>query len=141
MSEHPATLPAGAENVSNVGFNLYIGPIYRLSADADGMGACFGFIAAAKHMNSAGSVHGGMLMSFADVAMGRTARLAATDSELRGATISLTADFVGPGKLGDLIEARVRVTRRTRTLAFMSADIVAGDRPLMVATGLWKIGA
>lgn len=142
MSETPSRIPDGAENVSIVGFNHFVGPIYRLSADADGMGARFGFIAEQKHMNSAGSVHGGMLMTFADIAMSQTTRLGVPrDTPPKaGGTVSLSADFVGPGRLGDLIEAKVRVTRRTRTLAFLSADIVAGDRPLLVATGLWKIG-
>lgn len=141
MSETPAKIPAGAENISVVGFNHYVGPVYRLSTEPDGTGARFGFVAEAKHMNSAGSVHGGMLMSFADIAMSQTARLGVTNEVARGfGTVSLTADFVGPGRLGDFIEAKVRVTRRTRTLAFLSADIFAGDRPLLVATGLWKIG-
>ena len=51
----------------------------------------------------------------------------------------MTCDFVGPGKLGELLECRVRVTRRTRTMVFLSADIVVGERPVAVATGLWKI--
>jgi len=142
MSETPARIPEGAENVSIVGFNHYIGPIYRLSVDSDGMGARFGFIAEQKHMNSAGSVHGGMLMAFADVAMSQTTRLGVprNTQPKAGGTVSLTADFVGPGRLGDLIEAKVRVTRRTRTIAFMSADIFCKDRPILVATGLWKIG-
>jgi hypothetical protein len=52
----------------------------------------------------------------------------------------LTADFVGPGKLDDIVEASVRVTRRTRTLIFQYADITIGERVIMVTTGLWKIG-
>lgn len=131
-------LPPGAESISSGGFNLYAGPFYLLSADADGAGARYGFVAEQKHMNGSGTVHGGLLMTFADVAMSRTARNVAKVAACN--TVSLTADFIGPGKLGDLIEAHVRVTRRTRTLVFQSADIKADDRVLMVATGLWKIG-
>jgi len=101
------------------------------------MGARYGFVALAKHMNSAGSLHGGLLMTFADVAMSRTARLVASVEACN--TVSLTADFVGPGKLGELIEAQVRITRRTRSVIFQSATITAGERVLMTATGLWKI--
>jgi uncharacterized protein (TIGR00369 family) len=142
MSETRVRIPDGAENVSIVGFNHFVGPIYRLSVDADGMGGRFGFIAEQKHMNSAGSVHGGMLMTFADVAMSQVTRLGVPrdTAPKSGGTVSLTADFVGPARLGELIEAKVRVTRRTRTIAFMSADIFCGDRPILVATGLWKIG-
>jgi uncharacterized protein (TIGR00369 family) len=137
MSDPDPRLPAGAENISAGGFNLYAGPFWLLSADEGAMSARYAFIVQPKHMNSAGSVHGGLLMTFADVAMSRTARLTANGSSYN--TISLTADFIGPGRLGDLIEAVVRVTRRTRTMVFQSADITAGERVLMVATGLWKI--
>ena len=54
-------------------------------------------------------------------------------------TVSLSCDFVGAGKLGDLIEIRVHVTRRTRTMVFMSSQMMAGERVLMSAQGMWKI--
>ncbi len=129
-------LPDGAESISTTGFNLYAGPFYRFSVNPDG--ARYGFITEKKHMNGSGNVHGGLLMTFADVAMSRTARTVAGVDACN--TVSLTADFIGAGKLGDLVEAIVKVTRRTRTLVFQSADIVADDRILMVATGIWKIG-
>lgn len=138
MTDPEPRLPAGAEQVSSGGFNLFAGPFWRFSVDPDRMGARYGFIALPKHMNNAGSLHGGLLMTFADVAMSRTARLVASVETCN--TISLTADFVGPGKLGDLVEAAVRVTRRTRTIIFQSAAVTVGDRTLMTATGLWKIG-
>jgi uncharacterized protein (TIGR00369 family) len=137
MSHHPAGLPPEAEIASTGGYNKYVGPLYRLPDSADG--PRFAFVAAAQHMNGSGSVHGGMLMSFADTAMSRTARL--TMGAKSCSTVSLNCDFVGPGKLGDAIEARVRVTRRTRSMVFVSAELVAGERILLVATGLWKIVA
>lgn len=131
-------LPAGAENISAAGYNRHAGPFYRLVADADGLGGRYAFIVAPKHLNSVGNIHGGLLMTFADVAMSRTARLAAGVESCN--TVSMTTDFIGPGKLGDLVEAVVRVTRRTRTLIFQSANITIGERVVMVTTGLWKIG-
>lgn len=136
MSELPSGLPEGAEIASTGGFNRHIGPLYRLP-DAEGAAARFAFIAAEKHMNSAGSVHGGMLMSFVDVAMSRTSRL--VSGAPRCSTVSLTADFVGPARLGELIEARTKVTRRSRSLVFLTAEITAGDRAILIAQGLWKI--
>ena len=44
------------------------------------------------------------------------------------------------GKLGEILVSRVTVTRQTRTMVFISADIVCGERIVGVATGLWKIG-
>jgi uncharacterized protein (TIGR00369 family) len=128
-------LPPEAEEISFRGFSRHVGPLYRLR----GEGAYrFGFIVENKHMNAAGAVHGGMLMGLADVAMSRTTR------EVTGAatcsTVALSCDFLAPGKLSDLVEAQVQIARRTRTLVFLSATISAGDRRLLVAQGVWKIG-
>ena len=136
MPDLPPGLPEGAEIASTGGFNRFIGPLYRLP-DAQGAAARFAFVAAEKHMNSAGSVHGGMLMGFADIAMSRTSRQ--VSGAPRCSTVSLTADFVGPARLGDVIEARTTVTRRSRSLVFLSAEITAGDRVILIAQGLWKI--
>jgi uncharacterized protein (TIGR00369 family) len=137
MDDPHAGLPEGAEEVSIAGFNRYIGPLYRLAEAEAGAVKRFAFFVADKHMNAAGSVHGGMLMTFMDVAMSQTSRIAS--GAARCSTVSLNCDFLGPGRLGDMIEARVRVTRRSRTMVFLSGELVAGDRTLLVATGLWKI--
>jgi uncharacterized protein (TIGR00369 family) len=137
MVNRPPGIPADAEIASTGGFNKYVGPLFRLPDLEDGAVKRFAFAAAEQHMNSAGSVHGGMLMTFMDTSMSRTSRLI---SDARGtATVSLTCDFVAPAKLGDVIESRVRVTRRTRTIVFLSCELVAGDKLLMVGSGVWKI--
>lgn len=136
MSDRPAGLPPEAQEIQVVGFNRFVGPFYRLPDLEDGR-TRFAFVIAEKHMNAVGTVHGGMLMAFADVAMSQTARVGTAATG--GNTVSLNCDFVGPGRLGDVVEARARVSRRARTMVFLSADLVAGDRLLLVATGLWKI--
>jgi uncharacterized protein (TIGR00369 family) len=138
MVEPNPDLPEGAVEISIAGFNRFVGPLFRLPDDSDGAVRRFVFTVADKHMNSAGSVHGGMLMAFMDVAMSQSARAAAGGAD-SCSTVSLNCDFVGPGRLGDLIEARVRVTRRARTMVFLSGELVADDRTLLVATGLWKV--
>lgn len=135
MSDRPAGIPPEAELASTGGFNKYVGPLWRLPDDGDVKR--FAFVVEDKHMNGAGTVHGGMLMSFADTSMSRTARLATGAKGV--STVALNCDFVGPGKLGDLIEARVHITRQARTMVFLSAELVAGGRTLLVATGLWKL--
>jgi len=134
MTDVPQTLPADAESISRGGFNAFAGPFWRLAPD--GQIRRFALLVEPKHMNGSGSLHGGVLMTFADIAMSQVARMAADAPACN--TVSLTCDFVGPGELGDVVEARVRLTRRTRTMVFLSADIVVGERVLAVATGLWK---
>jgi uncharacterized protein (TIGR00369 family) len=135
MTNASNALPQGAENISIGGFNLYAGPVWRLPAE--GNVRRYALVVADKHMNGSGSLHGGVLMTFADIAMSQTSRAASGAQSCN--TVALSCDFIAPGKLGDVIEARVRVTRQTRTMIFLSADIVAGERVLGSATGLWKI--
>jgi acyl-coenzyme A thioesterase PaaI-like protein len=135
MSEVAGRLPEGAENISQAGFNRHAGPFYRLADD--GEVRRFAFIALDKHMNASGTVHGGLMMTFADISMSRTSRLATGAKSC--STVSLSCDFMGPGRLGDLIEIRVRAVRRTRTLVFLSSEIVARGEVLMTANGLWRI--
>ncbi len=137
MTEGPSGLPEGAEEISVAAFAKYVGPIWRLADGEDGTIKRFAFQVAEKHMNAAGSVHGGMLMTLADMAMSRTSRLVSGAKSC--ATVSLSCDFVEPGRLGNLVEARVKVTRTSRTMVFLSAELVAEGRVLLVATGLWKI--
>jgi len=135
MSDVSNGLPPGAENISRGGFNLHAGPIWRLADE--GAVRRFALPVGEKHMNGSGSVHGGLLMTFADISMSQTSR--AVSGAAGCSTVSLTCDFVGPAKLGEILECRVRVTRLTRTMVFLSADIGVGERPVAVATGLWKI--
>lgn len=135
MNDAATRLPDGAEDISTGGFNLFAGPFYRLPDE--GEVRRFAFVALDKHMNSAGSVHGGLLMTFADIAMSRTSRLATGAKSC--STVAISCDFAGPGRLGDVIDIRVRVTKKTRTLVFLAGEIAAGERALMTATGLWKI--
>jgi acyl-coenzyme A thioesterase PaaI-like protein len=139
MPDTLTALPPDAVKVGTVGFNIYAGPIYRLSDENDGEIKHFAFLPEHKHMNGSGSVHGGMLMTFADVSMSQSARSVFDGHGCN--TVSLSCDFVSPGKLGELVESRVRITRKTRTMAFISAELSSGGRPLLVATGLWKVAS
>jgi uncharacterized protein (TIGR00369 family) len=139
MDKAATGLPDGAEDISTGGFNRFAGPFYRLpdeGADENRVRR-FAFVVLEKHMNGSGSVHGGLLMTFADIAMSRTSRLASGAKSC--STVALNCDFVGPGRLGDLIGIRVRVSRQTRTLVFLTAEISCGERVLMNAQGLWRI--
>ena len=41
-------------------------------------------------------------------------------------------------QIGEFIEAKCKVVRRTRSLVFMSAELVAGERIVATANGVWK---
>jgi len=125
--------PAGYIAVfGETGFNKYVGPVWQSPDRKE-----FLFDIREMHLNGGGALHGGMAMALADIVMGRTVRDALGDA--RALTISLNCDFVGPAKLGDRIRGTANITRKTRTIVFISGELTVEGRPILTATGLWKI--
>jgi len=125
--------PAGYTAVfGEAGFNKYVGPVWR-SPD----GGEFLLDVRDIHLNGGGTLHGGMAMALADIVMGRTVRDALEGG--RAVTISLNCDFIGPAKLGERVRGVATVTRKTRSIVFVGAELAVQGRPIMTATGLWKI--
>jgi len=142
MNDKPATEPAALDLAgagwqiisSNTAFGDLVGPIWRTG---EGEHSRFGFIVAPKHLNRAGNLHGGMLMTLADNAMAIAAR-EATGSK-RHATIELNIQFIGAVRPGDFVEAHPEVARATRSLVFMQAKMFVGTRLVVTTNGIWKI--
>jgi uncharacterized protein (TIGR00369 family) len=122
---------AGWKVIKQNGFGQLAGPIWRHD---DGR---FGIVVEAKHLNFASIVHGGMLMTLADQAMGMTA-LRATGKKPH-ATIELNMQFVGGVRFGEFVEAHCEIVRLTRAIIFMQCKLVVGTRVVANATGIWKI--
>ena len=95
------------------------------------------FRADESQVNPNGTIHGGLLMTFADHVGG-----AATDRAIDKrpcATVSLNADFLSSARPGDWVVGAAEVTRTTRTLVFIRARIWVDDKTILTATGIWKI--
>lgn len=89
-----------------------------------------------RHRNTGGTVHGGMLMTFADFAL---CLLAVWDQPGEHCvTVSCHNQFVAAAQPGDLIEASGEVVRRTRSLTFVRGQLAAGDRVLLAFSGIVK---
>ena len=110
---------AGWIIVKPFGFGELVGPIWRGDAR-------FGFLVEAKHLNFADIVHGGMLTTLADQAMGMTA-LRATGNKPH-ATIELNMQFVSAVRLNEFVEAHCEIVRLTRAITFMQCKLVVDTR-------------
>jgi uncharacterized protein (TIGR00369 family) len=115
------------------GFLDLVGPIWRRRS---GDGERYAFVAESKHHNRRGVVQGGMLMTFADRAMGRTCWYA--NGKRAQATVQLDVHFIDAVRIGEFVEAQCTVVRKTRALVFMSAELKVGDRVVTTANGVWK---
>ena len=111
-----------------------VGPIWE---KAEGDARRYGLLAEERHLNRGGVMHGGMVMTFADQALGLAAW--AANGERPQATIQLDTHFVSGVREGDFVEARCRVVRQTRSLLFMSAELAVGERVAATSNGIWKL--
>ena len=131
MTFDPAA--AGWEPYCDEGFIGLVGPFWmRKSGD----GYLYAFMAESKHRNRRGVVQGGMLMTFADRSMGMTCWYA--NERQPQATVQLDVHFIDAVQIGEFVEAKCKVVRRTRSVIFMSAELVVGTRVVATANGVWK---
>jgi acyl-coenzyme A thioesterase 13 len=129
-------VPDGFAPYPNQGpFLEHIGPIHVHEAPDE---LRLGLRAEERHANHRGTVQGGVLSTFADFALGRAIERDAEDDKER-ATVSLTVDFLKPGKPGDWIESRTRVDRVGGTLAFADCSLTVGDREIVRARAVWVV--
>jgi acyl-coenzyme A thioesterase PaaI-like protein len=125
---------AGWQSHAMGGFHAAISPVWMKH---DESGATLGLLAGLEHRNETGSVHGGALMTFADIALGYNASFAIDRAPCT--TAQLQIQFVSTGKFGEFITCRGEVVRATRDLVFMRGLIKSGERTVASADGIWKI--
>lgn len=120
--------------LETTGFISLIGPLWERHADGRYE---FALIAEDKHHNRRGLVQGGVLMTFADRTSGMMARYASGKQFM--ATVQLDTHFLEVGKIGEILISRPRVVRTTRSLIFMSTEIMVDDRCIAMANGVFKL--
>lgn len=124
---------AGWEPYQDEGFIGLVGPFWMRPV---GESYEYAFLAESKHHNRRGVVQGGMLMTFADRSMGMTCWYA--NGKVPQATVQLDVHFIDAVQVGEFVEAKCKVVRRTRSLIFMSAELAVGPRVVATANGVWK---
>lgn len=133
----PAAPPPAFHPVARrSGFLDLVGPLYV--DDTDPRAPVYGLLIEEKHTNSRGGVHGGVLTTLADVALGYGA-LAAHGEVVAILTASLTVDYTGSARVGDWIEARTTLKRMGSRLAFAGCEITTGGRPVASCSGVFSV--
>ena len=107
------------------------GPFYWRD---DGPGV--GFFSKLHHGNLGGVVHGGMLMTLADMALFNICWNAIEG--FPAVTVSMNAEFLRPAPIGAFIEASGEMTGGGRTIFFARGLVRAGDQNLLAFSGTLK---
>jgi acyl-coenzyme A thioesterase 13 len=127
-------IPAGFQPIFRVSPVIeLIGPVY---CRGSGLELELGMLAQAKHGNMRGFVHGGVLATLADIALGYTLAFS-TDPPGSFVTASLTLDYAGSAKVGDWLTARTDVLRKGSRVAFANCYVHAADERIVRASGVF----
>jgi acyl-coenzyme A thioesterase PaaI-like protein len=114
----------------------------------------FGIRIEARHCNSGGTAHGGLIATICDLALGRNIGLASASPEniakwrhqhtvdslplKKLVTINLSTDYAGYAKIGDWIEVRVDIQKIGNAVAFANAYVFRGSEKIARSSAVFR---
>lgn len=126
MDEHEALIEGLRDRLQDSEFYRWAGVEVT---DASPGTVEIAFVAGPQHLNLQGLVHGGILATLADTAMGLAVRTV-LEAGRRHVTVQLGVEFLSPGRPGR-ITARGRSVKIGTQLGFAEADVVNADGRLL----------
>src|SRR5918997_6495393 len=115
----------------------YAGRLGAEVVSADDGSARVRFEAREEHLNAAGTLHGGVLATLVDTAMGAAVRSATDDGDVP-ATSQLTVTYLRPGRPGPL-EVTARLRTKGEHLTVCEADVEQDGRSLVHAVATFAL--
>jgi uncharacterized protein (TIGR00369 family) len=115
----------------------FAGQLGARTADAGDGRAHVRFEARDEHLNPAGTVHGGVLATLVDTAMGLAVRTATGEDDVP-ATSQLTVTYLRPGRPGPL-EVTAQVRTRGEHLTVCDADVEQDGRAVAHAVATFAL--
>ncbi|HSM97262.1 MAG TPA: PaaI family thioesterase [Rhizomicrobium sp.] len=115
-------------------FENFVGPLYEIG---EKLARRYAFVVDERHVNMRGVIHGGMLMTLADMTMGQAAWDACDHADV--VTLNMQSQFIRGARLGEIVEVQPVLTRRTRSIIFLRGDFMVGDEIIFSCASLWKI--
>jgi uncharacterized protein (TIGR00369 family) len=128
---------AGWEQFGITGFAGEVGPFWRRETDGQ---LEVGLLVEDRHCNShLGTVHGGLVMTFADIALGLGAAKRVAAPRFNGVTASLNMQFVAVAQAGEFLSCKPEVIHQGRQMLFMRGLIMSGTKTIASCEGIWKL--
>lgn len=107
-----------------------VGPFY---SRREGNAISLGLKIEARHCNSRGTCHGGLLATLADIALGYACALAgSTEGEKRNfVTVDLSLQYLASTQLGDWVQSEVTVLTPGSRTASATGHLLANGNPVV----------
>ena len=127
-------IPPGFRELTEAsGFAAANGPWFE---KIDGSRAIRGFLPGPQHANALGIVHGGMLAAFLDSAMGSTVLHVL---QRRAVTARLSIDYLGPGRVGDWLQAEGEVVGHDEHVAQVRGRLYGPRHEVLTGLGAFAL--
>ena len=120
---------------TNTGFMRHIGGLSLKKIDINSFE--FSVIVKEIHLNSGKIAHGGFLSTIADTGMGTAAHMVGENK--RCVTISLDVKFISAALLSQTLKGVVKIQKKTKSLIFITCEILNTEGIVITASGIWKI--
>lgn len=112
-----------------------IGPLYSAGSGAT---LVIGLRVQEKHTNARGTLHGGVLASIADVALGYGLAMS-TQPPTSMVTANLSVDFAGSAQIGDWIETSLDIQKIGSRMAFANVYFTLRGERIARASGVFLV--
>ena len=90
-----------------------------------------------NHLNKAGITHGGFISALVDAGAGTAAHRLADNNPC--VTVSLELKFIAAVYLGQELIGNTKIQKKTKSMVFLTCELVAEDKIVATASGVWKI--
>lgn len=113
-----------------------IGPVYQ--KDDEGGWMRLALRATDKHCNMRGDIHGGVVSTLADIALGYNIAFSREPS-ISAVTATLTVDYVGRISRGDWLEVQTDIQKLGKRLAFANCFFFVGENRVARANAVFSV--
>jgi uncharacterized protein (TIGR00369 family) len=110
-----------------------VGPFWERRVDGDMQ---IGIVCDSRHDNGRGNMHGGLLMTLADMGMGAVIRV--TGDDVGCATVQLDVAFLQAVDIGDFVTTECRIQHKTSRMIFVSGTLKTREKVVASAQGVFK---
>jgi acyl-coenzyme A thioesterase 13 len=114
-----------------------IGPLYSAGS---GTSLVIGMRVQEKHTNARGTLHGGVIASVADIALGYGMAMS-TNPPTSMVTANLSVDFAGSAQIGDWLETSLDIQKIGSRMAFANVYFSVGGERIARASGVFLVTA
>lgn len=127
----------GWTSISASGFTGLAGPFWSYGEGED---KTMGLLLEERHSNNhLGTVHGGVVMTFADIGLGSAVAAVMGEKRMGCVTVSLQTQFVSVARVGEFMTCQPEIVRASKQLLFIRGLIKVGDKTIASAEGIWKL--